>query len=62
MSLAQGWVSLGLVSFSGLLIMLHGGVLAVSLFFLTKRHMNWSLRSLFRRRPLQLSTETEVRA
>ena len=61
MSLGQGWVSLGLVSFSGLLLMLHGGVFAVSLFLLTKRHMNWSLADLFRSRPLQISPEVGIR-
>jgi lipopolysaccharide export system permease protein len=61
MSLAQGWVSLGLVSFSGLLLMLHGGVLAASLFMLAKRHTNRSLGDLFRRRPLATSSDLAVR-
>ena len=61
MSLGQGWVSLGLVSFSGLLLMLHGGVLAVSLVLLAKRHKNWRLGDLFRRTPPLLSTSPEIR-
>jgi lipopolysaccharide export system permease protein len=60
-SLGQGWVSLGFVSFSGLLLMLHGGVLAISLFLLSKQHMNWHLRDLFRSRAPRLTTETAIR-
>lgn len=61
MSLGQGWVSLGIVSFSGLLVMLHGGVFAVSAVLLAKRHMNWSLGDLFRRRPRNIATGSEMR-
>ncbi|NQW79863.1 MAG: LPS export ABC transporter permease LptF [Polaromonas sp.] len=61
MSLGQGWVSLGIVSFSGLLVMLHGGVFAVSVFLLAKRHKNWRLGDLFRRTPPLLSTSPEIR-
>jgi lipopolysaccharide export system permease protein len=61
MSLGQGWVSLGIVSFSGLLVMLHGGVFAVSAVLLAKRHMNWRLDDLFRRRPRNIATGSEMR-
>jgi len=61
MSIGQGWVTLGVVSFSGLLLLLHGGVLAVSIALLAKRHQNWSLRDLFRSRRTPLAIEGGIR-
>jgi len=61
MSIGQGWVTLGVVSFSGLLLLLHGGVLAVSIALLAKRHKNWSLRDLFRSRRTPLAIEAKIR-
>ncbi|MDO9276998.1 MAG: LPS export ABC transporter permease LptF [Polaromonas sp.] len=61
MSIGQGWVSLGLVSFSGLLLMLHGGVFILSMAWLVKRHQNWSFRSLLSRRAPHLSAGVKVR-
>ena len=48
LNLGQGWILSGKVGFAGLLVVLHGGVLAASLLLLTKRHAQWSWRSLLR--------------
>ena len=48
-NLGQGWVASGRYTFTGFMVALHGGVLAVSLTWLAVRHQNWSLRSLFPR-------------
>jgi lipopolysaccharide export system permease protein len=58
MSLGTSWVSLGLVSFSGLLLMLHGGVLVISLVLLAKRHMNWHRGDLFHGQSSQRPIDT----
>jgi lipopolysaccharide export system permease protein len=50
MNIGQGWISLGLISFKGLLLAMHGGVLLLSIAWLTKRHLNWSVKDLLRRR------------
>lgn len=44
-NLGQSWIFGGLVSFSTLLISLHGGVLFLGLAWLAKRHANWTLRA-----------------
>ena len=49
-NLGQSWVSVGSVSFGSLLLLLHGGVLALSLLWLVKRNANWTLRSVFQSR------------
>jgi len=61
MSIGQGWVSLGLLSFTGLLLMMHGGVFVISMAWLAKRHLNWSLRDLVRSRlpPLSVQAKTQ---
>jgi len=61
MSIGQGWVTLGLVSFSGLLVLMHGGVFALSLVWLVKRHLNWSLKDLLGNRAPALLTEVKAR-
>ncbi|MEO8389694.1 MAG: LPS export ABC transporter permease LptF, partial [Polaromonas sp.] len=43
-NLGQSWVFVGLVSFSTLLLALHGGVLVLALAWLSKRQYNWTLR------------------
>ena len=48
-NLGQSWIFVGLISFGGLLLALHGGVLLLGLAWLAKRHHHWTLR--FRRRP-----------
>jgi lipopolysaccharide export system permease protein len=60
MSIGQGWISLELVSFSGLLLMLHGGVFVLSMAWLVKRHLNWSFRSFLSKRAPHLSAEAKV--
>ncbi len=49
-SMGQSWISTGLVSFGGLLLALHGGVFAMSLTWLAKRHLNLGLKDLWPRR------------
>jgi lipopolysaccharide export system permease protein len=60
MSIGQGWVSLGLVSFTGLLLLLHGGVFVVSIVWLAKRHLNWSLRDMLNSRTYRLSAAAKM--
>ena len=43
-NLGQNWISVGLVNFGTLLLALHGGVLLLSLLWLGKRHLGWTLR------------------
>jgi lipopolysaccharide export system permease protein len=47
-NLGQSWVYSESVSFSGLLLLLHGSVLLLGLLWLTKRNNNWTLRSALR--------------
>ncbi|MCJ0763184.1 LPS export ABC transporter permease LptF [Variovorax terrae] len=44
LNLGQSWIGAGRISFSGFLLALHGGVLALGLLWLGKRHNNWFLR------------------
>jgi lipopolysaccharide export system permease protein len=41
LNLGQNWISSGQVTFGGLLLGLHGGVMAFTLFWLIKNHNNW---------------------
>ncbi len=50
LNLGQSWIASGRISFAGLLVALHGGMLLASLAWLGKRHNNWSVRSLLSRR------------
>ena len=45
LNLGQSWVSAGRIHASVFLLLLHGGVLAMGLIWLGKRHNNWTLRS-----------------
>jgi lipopolysaccharide export system permease protein len=49
-NLGQSWIFGGSISFGGLLLLLHGGVLTLGLLWLAKRNANWTLRSAFRSR------------
>jgi lipopolysaccharide export system permease protein len=52
-NVGQSWIFSGVISFGGLLLALHGGVLLLGLGWLAKRHFNWTLRPIARmRRPL----------
>ena len=51
-NLGQSWVYGGVISFGGLLLVLHGGVFGLGLLWLGKRNNNWTLRSLLRLRPV----------
>jgi lipopolysaccharide export system permease protein len=44
LNLGQTWIFVGMVSFSTLLVLLHGGVLLLSLAWLAKRNANWVFR------------------
>ena len=46
-NLGQSWVYGGLISFTNLLALLHGGVLVLGLLWLAKRNTNWTLRAAF---------------
>jgi lipopolysaccharide export system permease protein len=41
LNLGQNWVSVGRYSLGGFLLALHGGMLALGLLWLAKRHNNW---------------------
>jgi lipopolysaccharide export system permease protein len=47
-----GWISSGKLSFTQLMLGLHGGVLAATLLLLTVRNSNWSLRDLLPRKTI----------
>jgi lipopolysaccharide export system permease protein len=47
LNLGQNWIYSGMVSFSGFIVTLHGGVLLLGLTWLAKRHSNWTIRSMF---------------
>ena len=47
-NLGQSWIFGGLISFGGLLVLLHGGVLLLGLLWLAKRNANWTVRSALR--------------
>ena len=49
-NLGQSWIFGGLISFGGLLVLLHGGVLLLGLLWLAKRNANWTLRAALRLR------------
>ncbi len=52
-NLGQSWVFGGSISFGGVLVFLHGGVLLLGLLWLAKRNANWTLRSAFRTRSIK---------
>jgi lipopolysaccharide export system permease protein len=41
LNLGQSWISSGQVTFAGLMLGLHGGVLLLAAFWLARRHNNW---------------------
>ena len=43
LNLGQSWIAAGRYSMSGFLVVLHGGMLALCLLWLLKRHHNWGL-------------------
>lgn len=45
LNLGQSWITSGLVSLGGFMLMLHGGVFVLTMLWLLKRHYNVSLRS-----------------
>jgi lipopolysaccharide export system permease protein len=47
-----GWISSGKLSFTQLMLGLHGGVLAATCLLLTIRNSNWSLRDLLPRKAI----------
>lgn len=44
LNLGQNWIFIGLVSFSHLLLVLHGGVFLLGMAWLAKRHTQWTFR------------------
>ena len=53
-NLGQSWIFVGLISFGNFLLLLHGGVLLLGLGWLSKRHSNWVIRLVPRRRQAPL--------
>ena len=58
-NLGQSWMMGGLISFSGFLLFLHAGVLFLGLAWLSKRHLNWTLRGALRS-ALKTNTNTNT--
>ena len=56
-NVGQSWIGTGRVTFSGFLVALHGGVLALALSWIAARHFNWSWRA-FLSAPLKLGTKS----
>jgi lipopolysaccharide export system permease protein len=52
-NLGQSWITGGRADFTGFMLALHGGGLLLGLLWLAKRHHNWTLRSLLRKRPTE---------
>lgn len=50
LNLGQAWIANGQTGFAAHLLGLHGGVLALTLLWLARRHLNWSWRDLLPRR------------
>ena len=50
-NLGQSWIFVGLIGFGNLLLLLHGGILAIGLAWLAKRHMRWHFGRNGRSRP-----------
>ncbi|MFZ9510783.1 MAG: LPS export ABC transporter permease LptF [Burkholderiaceae bacterium] len=50
LNLGQAWIANGQSGFAAHLLGLHGGVLALALMWLARRHLNWSWRDLLPRR------------
>ena len=49
LNLGQNWISVGATNLAGFLVALHGGALLVALAWLSKRHLNWTLKSALSR-------------
>ena len=43
-NLGQSWIFVGLIGFTPLLLVMHGGILLLGLAWLAKRHNNWTFR------------------
>lgn len=50
LNLGQSWITVGAANLGGFLVALHGGALLVALLWLSKRHLNWTLKSALSRR------------
>ena len=59
-NLGQNWIFVGLVNFGTLLIVLHGGVLAMGLAWLAKRHWGWTFRKASKARRLQAAVSAQA--
>ena len=46
LTVGQNWISVGRIGALPFMLMLHGGVLALALVWLSLRHLNWSWRHL----------------
>jgi lipopolysaccharide export system permease protein len=57
LTVGQNWIGVGRIGALPFMLMLHGGVLALALVWLSLRHMNWSWRHLLPsvNRPLEAS-------
>lgn len=54
LNLGQSWITVGSTNFAGFVLALHGGALLVALGWLSKRHLNWTLKgAVSRQRKLQ---------
>ncbi len=44
LNLGQSWITVGAANFTGFVLALHGGALLVALGWLSKRHLNWTIK------------------
>ncbi|MEO8022109.1 LPS export ABC transporter permease LptF [Polaromonas sp.] len=44
LNLGQSWITVGAANFAGFVLALHGGALLVALGWLSKRHLNWTIK------------------
>ena len=49
LNLGQSWISVGAANLGGFLVALHGGALLAAVVWLSKRHLNWTLKSVLSR-------------
>jgi lipopolysaccharide export system permease protein len=56
LNLGQNWIAGGKMSFAGFMLLLHGGVFMLAIFWLAKGHNNWHWRTVFGPRPADSTT------
>jgi len=59
LNLGQSWITVGVANFAGFVLALHGGALLLALGWLSKRHLNWTIKgAVSRQRKRQADRQT----